>query len=512
MVFKQNDSGKNNNTAPSYRIPFVILLAGWSVAIALIALFHYHLSQQSALKLARTEARSSYERDLAYRHWAARAEGVFVPEGYMAPNPYLKADERTLIATTGEKLSRVNPAYMTRTVYEQAANDKGFYGRITSLKPLNPANAPDHWERSGLQRLHTGELEVSERITHQGQMQLRFMGPLRAEKACLRCHEGYKAGDLIGAISVSVPWAPYQAGLDEQCWLLAGGYGGLWLLGALGLRDMRRRILTGLKRERRTLKLLSDREQTLINQSRIAAMGEMTSAIAHHWRQPLTVISLLAQDARQAWYDREVDDAYIDHISEKIKELTSELSETITLLGGINTPREELLFKSAKEPIETVLKLLQAQFETLDIHIDFILQASGPQPEGGEWLYPSALRHSLINLLLNSRDAILTHRTQSEGEPKSGHITLTLKSELNQEQITLCDNGGGFSPEALKHGFEPFYSTKEQHHEGGSLSGTGLGLFITKAVVIDQMGGDIALFNRDKGACVAITLPRKRAF
>ena len=110
-------------------------------------------------------------------------------------------------------------------------------------------------------------------------------------------------------------------------------------------------------------------------------------------------------------------------------------------------------------------------------------------------LDPGPLQDSLLNLLLNSRDAM---------GPRGGAIRIA--AHLVQDtwiEISVTDTGPGFSPEALTHGLDPFFTTK-----GGQ--GSGLGL----SMVYDQTklaGGTVRIENCEPGACVTLRLPLRFA-
>ncbi|MGE4296199.1 MAG: ATP-binding protein [Campylobacterales bacterium] len=489
---------------------FLILLVAWSAVIALIALWHDSHNRRAVMELATTEARSSYKRDIAYRHWAARAGGVYVPVSVMPPNPYLKLPEREITTPSGRELTLVNPAYMTRSVYDNAAEQNRFYGRITRLEPINPDNAPDEWEREALLALQSGGAEVSALGEINGVPHLRFMGALQGDKACLGCHvTQVQVGHLVGGISVAAPWEPYRENLAGQLQTLVLGYGFLWVLGLGGLWDTRRRLLRALKNEEQTQKLLADREHLLLQQARVAAMGEMTSAIAHHWRQPLTVILLMVQNAEEMYKSGELNDAYMAHTAQRVKELVSELSETIEVLRGMNTQSGELVFTCTCEQVGKVVHLMRPQLSAHRIAVDYLQPKTD---EGGAnaglRIYPSALRQAVVNLLLNARDAILLRRQREGNGSMEGKIRIEIVRNAHDEQIIISDNGSGFTPQALERAFEPFFTTKETGRGQGVISGTGLGLYIVKLVVEEQMQGTITLANGEEGAIVTITLPR----
>ena len=190
-------------------------------------------------ELATVEARSHFNKDHVYRRWAALQGGVYVPPSeHTPPNPYLEdLPNRDVVTTGGRKLTLVNPAYMTRQVHELGETQFGVKGHITSLNPLRPENRPDPWETAGLKSFEQGSSEVTERTEVDGQPYLRYMGVMRVEQGCLKCHEkqGYQLGQVRGGISVSVPLSPYIAIKQEHDSVLLYRHIGIWLFGLLSL-------------------------------------------------------------------------------------------------------------------------------------------------------------------------------------------------------------------------------------------------------------------------------------
>ena len=185
---------------------------------------------------AKIETRSVLDRDLLYRRWAALHGGFYAPvTENNQPNPYLTAiPERDITTPSGHNLTLINPASMTRQVYD-LGKEYGLKGHITSLKPINPGNVPDPWERQALSRIAAGEIEVSSVETLNGEPQLRLMRRLITEKSCLKCHagQGYKEGDIRGGLSASLPMAPYLQLTEQAQHLLLLAHFAVWLVGAL---------------------------------------------------------------------------------------------------------------------------------------------------------------------------------------------------------------------------------------------------------------------------------------
>jgi diguanylate cyclase (GGDEF)-like protein len=234
---------------------FILLALLWTIIITALAGWSYREAYTTAFEIALTNARDTFNRDLVFRRWATGHGGVYVPvTPVMPPNPYLtNIPERDIATPSGKKLTLVNPAYMTRQVYELGKDQYGIWGHITSLKPIRPENAPDEWEKKALLAFERGETEVLSIEPPDKKIFFRFMRPMITEPACLKCHaaQGYKAGDIRGGISISVPWVPFQKGLLTQRRTAIFTYGVIWAVGLLGLWIGWDRIKSDLSKHKR---------------------------------------------------------------------------------------------------------------------------------------------------------------------------------------------------------------------------------------------------------------------
>lgn len=228
----------------------------WILAIGTSLWWNLKNYEASMLELAATGARASFNKDLVYRRWAAEHGGVYVPSTKdTPPNPYLKGmHERDITTPSGKDLTLVNPAYMTRQVFEIALLQYGVRAHLTSLDPIRPENFPDEWERQALQTFEKGESEVQGLSNIDGVDYLRLMQPMLTEKPCLKCHgyQNYKVGDIRGGLSVSVPMARYYDIAEDHTIsqvaihfaILILGLGGIFFAFMTLGRQEKRRALT----------------------------------------------------------------------------------------------------------------------------------------------------------------------------------------------------------------------------------------------------------------------------
>jgi hypothetical protein len=181
-------------------------------------------------------AQALLEKDLLYREWSILHGGVYVPQfAPAAPGASGRDEDREIVTPSGQALALLNPAEVSRQVFEMQEQQTSIRGHITSLKPLRAANRPDDWERQALADFEKGRKEVSSIETLQGKRFFRLMRPLVIVPACLRCHEeaGHKPGEIRGGISVTVPMSRFVSpGTNLR---LGMAHLALWLMGMTGL-------------------------------------------------------------------------------------------------------------------------------------------------------------------------------------------------------------------------------------------------------------------------------------
>ncbi|NTW67174.1 MAG: DUF3365 domain-containing protein [Nitrospirae bacterium] len=225
----------------------LLLIVGWSVLMFVSLSWNWQVTHDNNLEKARLIARSFYDLTIEFRRWGALHGGVYVPiTDTLQPNPYLTVAERDITTTTGRKLTLVNPAWMTRQVFELISKRSALpiISHLTSLNYINPVNRPDAWEETALREFERGAKEFSSETVISDEPYMRIMRPFRTEEACLKCHghQGYKLGDIRGGISISVPLRPhFEAETKEQKALLMS-HALLWLIGTGGIMLFSRNI------------------------------------------------------------------------------------------------------------------------------------------------------------------------------------------------------------------------------------------------------------------------------
>jgi PAS domain S-box-containing protein len=212
----------------------------WTVVIVVITSVTLVAHHRSVILEAENEARDYFRLNYYYRAWGARLGGVYAAADKVEPNPYLTIPSRDVTTTDGKRLTLVNPAYMTRMVFNDIRKSSAdpVVSKLTSLKPTNPENAPDSWEREALTAFEGKVIKEKSQVTEiDGKPYLRLISRFVTEQPCLKCHaqHGYKLDDIRGGISIAIPLKEYLEGEKRVRAYISSGYLFLWMLGCGGI-------------------------------------------------------------------------------------------------------------------------------------------------------------------------------------------------------------------------------------------------------------------------------------
>jgi len=187
----------------------ILIILAWISLIAISFLWNYTNAIKEQKRIALQSARSFFEHIVITRLWNARHGGLYAPVTEKTlPNPYLDVPMRDIKVNDKLKLTKVNPAFMTRQISEIAMEQEGVQFHITSLKPIRPQNKPTAIEKNFLKEFEKGIKEKGMFIKKGMKISYLYMAPLITKKSCLKCHakQGYNEGDVRGGISVTSPF------------------------------------------------------------------------------------------------------------------------------------------------------------------------------------------------------------------------------------------------------------------------------------------------------------------
>jgi signal transduction histidine kinase len=257
----------------------------------------------------------------------------------------------------------------------------------------------------------------------------------------------------------------------------------------------------------------SEQQAHIAHQKRLADMGEMLCAIAHHWRQPLNAIGLYVQDVQDAYQKGELTDEYINIFTDDSMKMIMHMSKIIDDFQSSMRPDESKQYFVVLTELAEISHIMSSYWKARGIVFTFMCDCSKgshtssdvialPDCEYDQTLlygYRKEFKQVILSLLQNSVYAINERITK--GETDKGVISLVMTKTVNEIILKISDNGGGFPVELMDKVFNPYFSTKD---EG---KGTGLGLHIARVLIEEQMDGKISAYNELDGAVIQITLP-----
>ncbi len=234
---------------------------------------------------------------------------------------------------------------------------------------------------------------------------------------------------------------------------------------------------------------LREKDQLLLLQSRQAALGEMVGNISHQWRQPLNALALTIQRLLLDFDPENDTREFLEKNVNSSMELIRHMSRTIDDFRNYFRPDKEKVEFKVSEAVADTLSLIEDGFKDQRIGIE--VDTKGDPVICG---FRNEFTQALLNILNNAGDA-LTER--GVGDPR---VTITICSEGCGALVTIADNAGGVPEEIMDKIFDPYFTTK------GPQTGTGVGLFMAKAIIEKNMGGSLTARNIANGAEFRIKL------
>ena len=478
----------------------------------------YAIQEQLLTDSLKSKAISIFDLIVDMRHWNAQYDGVYVKSEKLEPNPYLNPN--SIKSENGETMVWVNPAFMTRQISDIASLRDGFKLKITSNKLINKNNAPDADEKKILD-----QFDRDPNIPYWWEIkdnEFKFIGALKTEQACLSCHaaQGYKVGDIRGGISVTFDVKKEFEQLNEInkdkeksiIFLIIAAIGAVITLliheytkrvneqkisklnesleiKVKQLDDFNQTLHNKVKIE---IEKQREKENLLIQQSKLAALGEMIGNIAHQWRQPISAVSAIMMNIKWTAISQGADMKFLDERINEANEQLKYMSQTIDDFRNFFKPTKEKEYFDLKVEIKKAYKILEASLQysniNLQIYSSSVITAYG---------HANEFSQVVLNLISNSKDVLIERNII---KPK---IEIHISKDEQNVYCEVKDNGAGIEEKYLNKIFEPYFTTKEHH-------GTGIGLYISKEIIEKHMQGRLSVENIENGANFIITIPIKK--
>ncbi|MBF0337151.1 MAG: hybrid sensor histidine kinase/response regulator [Nitrospirae bacterium] len=224
--------------------------------------------------------------------------------------------------------------------------------------------------------------------------------------------------------------------------------------------------------------------------ARLSAMNEILAGIAHHWRQPLSAVSLYVQELPELYIDGQLDEQTLNNSVANIMQVIKSMSHTIDEFRQHCKQTEPKEVFSIADAIDDAVFIVK---DTLNCNgISLIKEyETDITTEGNKRQFSNVL---ILELLCNGIEALLTNK------PHNPYLKLHVTTKDNKTVITVSNNGGLISDKAISKLYEPYFSTKSV------ASGSGLGLYLARMLLEREFGGTISAINIDGGVEFRIEL------
>lgn len=234
------------------------------------------------------------------------------------------------------------------------------------------------------------------------------------------------------------------------------------------------------------------KDKAILRQSRLARIGSMISMIAHQWRQPLSELSGVLLELETATRFKKVTPEHILNSIDRGDKMIEFMSNTIDDFRNFYKPDKTKEIFWVQDSCQKAINLIDATVKNLNITLNFSIQED-KQILG----YPTEYSQVILNILSNAKDILVEKQIQN------ARIDLIIDVQDDVSIVTIKDNAGGINEEHFDLLFDPYFSTKD------SSVGTGLGLYISRLIIEENMSGELNVKNDEEGAVFEIMLKGK---
>ncbi len=241
-------------------------------------------------------------------------------------------------------------------------------------------------------------------------------------------------------------------------------------------------ILETLNREKK--------EQLLIHQSRLAGIGKISTNMVHECEESLLSISFIIQNINTIYNQINFNNDLVNKSMEQLYKIVVEMQMKNTEIKNFINPNEVKKEFFLDEIVMESLKMLEETFMNYDIKVDYNFSKSITL-----FGFPTEVLHVILNILQNAKDAL------TERNIINKKIFITIKKDKNYAYVNILDNAGGIPSNIIEKIFEPYFTTKTYKRASG------LGLFISKIIIEENMQGKLDFENVGEGSKFSIKIP-----
>ncbi|MFK5881058.1 MAG: DUF3365 domain-containing protein [Sulfurospirillum sp.] len=398
----------------------------------------------------------------------------------------------------------MSSTYIVNTIHHMYTNSQKLKNKIpykfklAATNPRNPINRANDFEKRILEKFRKKKIkEFSTILKENGKNYFYVAVPIeRNKKSCMKCHStpniapkeliqmygdkaGFyeKTGDLRAIISLKIPLSHIVSTHIKDFLITISIALIVFIIFYIFLYII----------YKKNQKLQARQDLLLLNQNKLASMGEMIGNIAHQWKQPLAQLSIILVNIELNSNRGKLTG---NKLEEKINEANTQISFMSNTIDDFRNffssgkPKEEY---TIKEVISLTEQLLSATLDknkiklTINMGENFNLIG-----------FPNEIVQAFVNIINNAKDVCI------ERGIKNPEIIIRAFIKNSKKTVTIQDNAGGITTNPIDKIFEPYFTTKYAN------SGTGIGLYMTKMIIEKNNNGKIDVKNLHTGAIFTI--------
>jgi PAS domain S-box-containing protein len=234
----------------------------------------------------------------------------------------------------------------------------------------------------------------------------------------------------------------------------------------------------------------NQQKEFIIQQSKLAEMGEMIAAIAHQWNEPLVELSAILQDMEFTYKQDELDEKSMEDFVKESMIQIQYMSKTLRDFRNFLKPSTKKASFCAKKALNEVLEIVGKQIFYAHINLNVTCK----QEEVLVYGFKNEFKQVMLNIINNAKNKLIKTK-------KGKNIDIDIESLANNVKIKISDDGEIIPKDIIDLIFDPYFSTNK--------NGTGLGLYMAKVMIEDKMNGKVSAYNYVDKVIFNIIVPSK---
>jgi len=235
-------------------------------------------------------------------------------------------------------------------------------------------------------------------------------------------------------------------------------------------------------------------KQLLIQQSKLAEMGDMVAAIAHQWNEPLVELSAQVQDIQTSFMLNELKQLQVNNFVQDSMIQIKYMSKTLSDFRNFLKPSTKKTLFGINKSLDEIFEIIGKQvfYSNINLSINYKSTNENILIYG----YENEFKQVLLNLINNAKNKII-QKNKLTSNKNNIIINILWNSEFNI--IEIIDDAGAISINIIDSIFDPYFTTKKD--------GTGFGLYMAKVIIEDKMDGKITVSNDKEKVTFTIKIP-----